>query len=86
MTGVSLIGIRQLNHELGVPTVRVVESQWQALRGTILNYDSASWWNKYAVIMYELILPISIRVISLALGQSYDYPSASEATMILMGI
>ena len=47
MTGVSLIHIRQLNHELGVPIVSVVVSQWQALMGTILNYDSASWWNNY---------------------------------------
>ena len=37
-----------------------------------------SWW------IYMVYLPISFRVASLALGQSYDCPSASEATLIDM--
>ena len=35
--------------------------------------------------MYQLILPIYVRIISLALGQSYDCPSASEVILQDMG-
>ena len=40
----------------------------------------------FDVIISLLILAISIRVTSLALGQSYDCPSASEATLNDIGI
>ena len=39
----------------------------------------------FVVALYQLIFSISFRVASLALGQSYDYPSASEATLIHTG-
>ena len=39
----------------------------------------------FFVWLYGLILPIFFRVASLALGQSYDCPSASEATLKDMG-
>ena len=35
--------------------------------------------------VYGIHLPISFRVVSLALGQSYDCPSASKATLKDMG-
>ena len=35
-----------------------------------------SWW------IYNICLPIAFRVTSLALGQSYDCPSASEVTLM----
>ena len=37
------------------------------------------------VVMYQPSLYTSILITSLALGQSYDCPSASEATLIVMG-
>ena len=37
------------------------------------------WW--YSWWIHELYLPIFFRVASLALGQSYDCPSASEVTL-----
>ena len=39
----------------------------------------------FVVVWYCLILPISFRVTSLALGQSYDCPSANEATLVGRG-
>ena len=39
----------------------------------------------FVVVWYQSILSISIRVNSLALGQSYDCPSASEVTLKNMG-
>ena len=44
--------------------------------------NGESW---FVVVWYGLILPISSRVASLALGQSYDCPSAREATLKDMG-
>ena len=38
----------------------------------------------FVVVRYRLILPIFIRIPSLALGQSYDCPSASEVTLMNM--
>ena len=35
----------------------------------------------FATIWYQSVLPISFKVTSLALGQSYDCPSASEVTL-----
>ena len=35
----------------------------------------------FVMVEYHLILSISFRVTSLALGQSYDCPSTSEATL-----
>ena len=35
----------------------------------------------FFILRYELILPLSFRVTSLALGQSYDCPSASNVTL-----
>ena len=39
----------------------------------------------FVVVWYGLIIPIFFRVASLALGQSYDCPSASEATLKSIG-
>ena len=39
----------------------------------------------YVVVRHQPILPISFRVTSLALGQSYDCPSANETTLNDMG-
>ena len=39
----------------------------------------------FVVVTYQSILPICFRVTSLALGQSYDCPSASNATLKNMG-
>ena len=39
----------------------------------------------FVVVWYHLILPISFRVTSLALGQSYDCPSACEVILKNMG-
>ena len=39
----------------------------------------------FVVDMYWLILPISFKVASLALVESYDFPSGSEATLEYMG-
>ena len=44
------------------------------------------WWRhrvllRFIVVWYWSILPISFSVASLALGQSYDCPSASEVTL-----
>ena len=35
----------------------------------------------FAVVQYEPILPILVRVASLALGQWYDCPSGNEVTL-----
>ena len=39
----------------------------------------------FIVVQYQSILPMSFRVTSLVLGQSYDCPSASEATLKNVG-
>ena len=49
----------------------------------IMHPVRTSW--RCVVIYNRLILPISFKVTTLALGQSYDCPSASEATLKDMG-
>ena len=48
-----------------------------------------AWFTSVYVLSYQLIhmidLPISFKVASLALGQSYDCPSAREVTLNAMG-
>ena len=63
---------------------RFAHSQWE----TSLQSNVVFHWlcaNPDSTLIHRIPLPISFRVASLALGQSYDCPSACEATLKDMG-
>ena len=60
------------------------QSLWN-IESTV-HLENYAWCSDFVAIWYWLLLPIPFRVTSLALGQSYDSPSASEVTLKRMAM
>ena len=64
-------------------TVHILRDISTGCQMSLLNIPHTSYFVvlRFVVVWYQSMLPISSRVTSLALGQSHDCPSASEATL-----
>ena len=65
--------------------MQMVMIYWWKIIDSSTSQNNAHTSLYFIMVWYRSVLPISFRVTSLALGQSYDYPSANEVTLKDMG-